>query len=399
MGGGYRPGPRVVASFAALGAVRLQRTVGSAAPQVRPLHSQRAASISRWYLVPMGLTDREAATMRASDAVSKAHQTMRRHTLANGGNPAMAFRNGLREAVLELKDSLIKVYARLDEVSDDQARDELAAEISRLGTSFIASSARGERGSHIGAVARYAATASNTFAIALIKRSLELAVHDKESPMLSRLANNDITLIKPDGSRHSAKASVQPGKIFVFDLKFPVAVGDQILHSLPSGIEQRFEVLDPGFIGVPNSRLSHYEIKVRNAASPRSTLTSSVVHTQYNHHYHNSGIANVIGPDGVASGNTNTIQLTHQTLTLHDPRIADELATIRKALLSESEDDDATLEAGNVVLAQRSLKAGDENGFRAAMKKLGSKTWDVAEKLALAWMTGEGRHLLGLSPG
>jgi hypothetical protein len=149
--------------------------------------------------------------------------------------------------------------------------------------------------------------------------------------MSSPFAKDEITLVKPDGSRHKALASVQPGIIFVHDTKFPVASGDEILHILPSGIEQRFEVLDPGFIGGPSSRLSHYEIKVRNTASPRHPLASSVVN---NHHYHNSGIANVMGPEGVASGNTNSIQITQQTLNLQDPRIAGELAEIRKALLS-----------------------------------------------------------------
>lgn len=232
----------------------------------------------------------------------------------------------------------------------------------------------------------------------LIKQLEELAEeHGQEGSMsspLAGLANEMITLVKPDGSQHKAKASVQPGKIFVFDTRFPVAAGDEIAHVPPSGVEQRFEVLDPGFIGAPGG-MSHYEIKVRNKATPRRAPAPSVVHT---HHYNNSGIANVMGPDGVASGNTNSMQITHQTLNLGDPRIADELAEIRKALATET-DDDAAIEAGHVASAQKALKAGDEGGFRAAMKRLGAKAWGVAEKLGLAWMTTEGRDLLGLPPG
>jgi len=212
--------------------------------------------------------------------------------------------------------------------------------------------------------------------------------HQQEGSM-SRLANDDITLVKPDGSEHKAKASVQSGKIFVFDKRFPAAIGDEIHHVLPSGVEQRFEVLDPGFIG------GHYEIKVRNAATPRRVPAPSVVH----HHYNNSGITNVMGPDGVASGNTNSVQITRQTLNLGDPRIASELGEIRKALSTETDDDDSAIEAGNVASAQKALKAGDEGAFRAAMKRLGVKAWGLAEKLALTWMTTEGRHLLGLPPG
>jgi flagellar biosynthesis/type III secretory pathway protein FliH len=109
-------------------------------------------------------------------------------------------------------------------------------------------------------------------------------------------------------------------------------------------------------------------------------------------------IANVMGPNGVASGNTNNIQIRQQTLNLEDPRISGELAELRKALSAEA-DDDAAIEAGNIASAQKALKSGNEGGFRAAMKQLGAKTWAVAEKLALAWMTTEGRHLLGLPPG
>jgi hypothetical protein len=225
----------------------------------------------------------------------------------------------------------------------------------------------------------------------------KLAVDDQEEPvsMLGRLAKQAITLVKPDGSEHEAKASVQPGKIFVFDVKFPVVAGDQIRHVLPSGVEERFQVIDPGFVGGPDPRVSHYEIRVRNVVTPQGASSAAVVH----HHYNNHGVANVIGPDGVASGNTNNVTTTHQTLNMSDPRIDDELAQIRRALAAEAlDDDDAAIEAGNVASAQRALKANKENVFRVAMKQLGAKALATAEKLALAWITTEGRHLLGLPP-
>src|SRR5262249_36593517 len=149
--------------------------------------------------------------------------------------------------------------------------------------------------SHVNGAARLAVMATTRFGTGL-KQALELAVYEQERSMSSpfqRLAKDQITLVKPDGSEHKATASVQAGKIFVFDMGFPVAAGDEIRHVLPSGVEQRFDVLDPGYVGGPDSRLSHYEIKVRNAAGPRPTLPGSVVH----HHYNNSGITNVMGPD------------------------------------------------------------------------------------------------------
>lgn len=116
---------------------------------------------------------------------------------------------------------------------------------------------------------------------------------------LAQLANDLITLVKRDGSEHAAKALVRPGKILVFDMQFPVAVGDEIRHALPSGVEQRFEVLDPGFVGGP-AQVRHYEITVRNVAS-REPAPAVINH----HSYYNSGIANVMGPNGTSSGNSN----------------------------------------------------------------------------------------------
>lgn len=205
--------------------------------------------------------------------------------------------------------------------------------------------------------------------------------------------NDEIVLIKPDASEHKARASVQGGVIFVFDTTFPVEAGDEIRHVLPSRVVQHFRVIDPGYISGFGS--GHYEIKVRNAATPsESTPVSSVVNNH--HHYNNSGIANVMGPDGVASGNKNSIQITHQTLSLEDPRISAELAELRTALAAEPDDDDAAIEIGKVASAQKALKAGNQSGFVTAIKQLGTKAWAVAQQLGLAWLTKEARHRLGL---
>lgn len=273
--------------------------------------------------------------------MGKAHQTMTRNMQANGGNLAMAFRKGLCEAVPELSARLLELYAQLDGASDERTQDELVAEVARRVTSFVNSSLAGQRGSHVAAAAHEAANAISKVEMG-IRNSFKLAVHEQETSM-SFFSNEVITLVKPDGSERKAEASVQPGTIFVLDKTFPVAAGDEIRHVLPSGVEQRFEVLDPGFIG------GHYEIKARNAATPRRASAAAIVHN----HYNNSGIANVMGPDGVASGNTNNMQITQQTLNLEDPRIADELAELRKALAAETDDDDATIDAGNVASAQK----------------------------------------------
>jgi len=149
------------------------------------------------------LTDRKAADRRAREAVNKAHQVMTRHRQANGGNPAMAFRNGLREAEGELPPRLIEIYAKLAVVNDDATQDELVAEVIRRITSFIQSSLDSEGGSKSAAFEAVKAINRATMGI---KGAFEFAVHEQEEAMsspFSRLANEEITLVKPDGLEHN----------------------------------------------------------------------------------------------------------------------------------------------------------------------------------------------------
>lgn len=209
------------------------------------------------------------------------------------------------------------------------------------------------------------------------------------------LTNDRIVLIKSDGSRHPAKANVDTtkGRIIVLDPQFPVEVGDLIERALPTNRTQMYQVEDPGWIEAPTRDMSHWYMKV----SPQGAGSGTRPTVVHNHHYNNSGVVNAMGPDAVASSNTNNVQFTQQTLNLADPRIAAELTELRRAL-SADDDDDAAIEVGNVAAAQKALKAGDESGLKAALKRFGNKAWGVAEKLALAWMTTEGRHQLGLPP-
>jgi len=126
-------------------------------------------------LAPMVLTDREAVDIKANQAVGQAHQTMTRALQANRGNIAMAFRNGLREAVAELSARLIDLYAQLDDAESHQ--DELVAEVTRRVTSFIKSQQAGQRGSHVAATAREAANAIGNVEMGT-KTSFRLAVYE-----------------------------------------------------------------------------------------------------------------------------------------------------------------------------------------------------------------------------
>jgi hypothetical protein len=85
------------------------------------------------------------------------------------------------------------------------------------------------------------------------------------SSPLSLLANDRITLIKPDGTRRAANAIVDSTKnrISVFEPTFPVEAGDTIEHALPHGKPQLYEVVDPGWDAAHHDDLSLWYIKVK----------------------------------------------------------------------------------------------------------------------------------------
>lgn len=124
----------------------------------------------------MGLTDRQAADLRKEHAVSKAYQTLARHKGSNRQQPGLGFRNGLTEAVRELKKDLLEIYAELDGASEEPLRDELVKVIGDRLSAFIQSSVAGERGTHALAAAREGARLIS-MSMAGIGRDLDLAVH------------------------------------------------------------------------------------------------------------------------------------------------------------------------------------------------------------------------------
>lgn len=112
-----------------------------------------------------------------------------------------------------------------------------------------------------------------------------------------------ITLIKSDGTRVEAQARMSNGKLTVWDPNFPVETGDIIERRLPSGIVERYEVVDTGYSPGLGSIPAHYSIKVRNSAL--RTASPNVVHN-----YH-AGQVGAQGPNAVASHNFMFQQVHH----------------------------------------------------------------------------------------
>jgi hypothetical protein len=73
-----------------------------------------------------------------------------------------------------------------------------------------------------------------------------------------------VTLVKANGQRFTLQAIVSAGTIFTEDPNIPIEDGDEFERSLPSGVVERYTVLDAGFQrGMPPAMPSHYQSKVK----------------------------------------------------------------------------------------------------------------------------------------
>jgi hypothetical protein len=84
----------------------------------------------------------------------------------------------------------------------------------------------------------------------------------------SSMCNDKVTLVKNDGTViENIKASVQPGKIFIFNDKLPIEEEDRIYRPLPNGLVENYVVVDRGFFAAQGGIQGHYQIVVRKETS------------------------------------------------------------------------------------------------------------------------------------
>lgn len=80
----------------------------------------------------------------------------------------------------------------------------------------------------------------------------------------SDLLNDRVSLINRDGRRFDdLPASVQSGKIFTNDPRIPIEDGDCFERRTPSGVIERFQVIDAGFMQEFHGVAAHYQSQVQ----------------------------------------------------------------------------------------------------------------------------------------
>ena len=100
--------------------------------------------------------------------------------------------------------------------------------------------------------------------------------------MFSGMLNDRVTLVKKDGTvaRENISAMVQPKTIFMKDATLPIAPGDRLLRTIPSGLVEEYVVIDPGFHSRMGGIDAHFQTKVKRSDAPVSDIKTIVNNIQ-----------------------------------------------------------------------------------------------------------------------
>lgn len=94
--------------------------------------------------------------------------------------------------------------------------------------------------------------------------------------MFRQFENDTIKIIKKDGETiEGVRAGVQSKMILLSDVSIPIETGDVISRELPSGVEERFIVTDPGYSAGAGPIKPHYQIKYKTENSIAETGSRS----------------------------------------------------------------------------------------------------------------------------
>lgn len=109
--------------------------------------------------------------------------------------------------------------------------------------------------------------------------------------MFNDFAKDNISVLKKDGQRFEGlKASVQKGKVFLWDSSIVIEPKDLIIRHMSNGGTETFEVVEPGFFEAVFDFEAHYQMVVRRMGDAEAEKVSHS--TVYNFHGDNARINN-----------------------------------------------------------------------------------------------------------
>ena len=172
--------------------------------------------------------------------------------------------------------------------------------------------------------------------------------------------NETVTLERQDGSRYEGVQALVTGKtILIPDAKIPIEPLDAILRQLPSGLVERFLVIDPGFHAAVHGLPGHYQVKYRREGQKPAGSAGYVVHVSGN----NSRV-NIHSTDN----SINSVA----TKTEDMPELAEELLRLRDALLQRARGAEDYVAIGAVASPEIAAREATPSKIDQALSVLGA---------------------------
>lgn len=123
--------------------------------------------------------------------------------------------------------------------------------------------------------------------------------------MLNDFAKDNISILKTNGQRFDGlKASVQKGKVFLWDSSIFIEPKDLIIRHMSNGGSETFEVVEPGFYEAVMDFEAHYQMVVRRMGEAEAERVSHS--TIYNFHGDNARVNNQSVDNSVNTVYSNT---------------------------------------------------------------------------------------------
>ena len=149
--------------------------------------------------------------------------------------------------------------------------------------------------------------------------------------LFDEFAKDNISIVKKNGQKFEGlKASVQKGKVFLWDSSIFVEPKDLVLRHMSNGGTETFEVVEPGFFEAVMDFDAHYQMTVRRMGEAEADRVVQSI--TYNFHGDNARVNNHSVDNSI-----NTVN--------HDTQVSQIIEDLRDALsnlkLSEVEKQEA----------------------------------------------------------
>ncbi|MBP1085347.1 MULTISPECIES: hypothetical protein [Pseudomonas] len=123
--------------------------------------------------------------------------------------------------------------------------------------------------------------------------------------MFNDFAKDSISVLKTNGQRFDGlKASVQKGKVFLWDSSIFIEPKDLIIRHMSNGGTETLEVTEPGFHEAVMDFEAHYQMSVRRMGEAEAELVSHS--TIYNFHGDNARVNNQSVDNSTNTVNSNS---------------------------------------------------------------------------------------------